>query len=282
MARSPVIDADGHILERSQDVWRYIEPPFDKRGGGLWQGGHPWDAELAGTLTNHDYKDGGLEPERQVDTWLRIADRENIETAVLFPTGSGHVAYIPEPAWAVAVSRATNTHFATDYGAASPRLRPVGVLPMRDPQAAAEELRRAVTELGLVSFEILSQGLTMGFGDPFYDPIFAEAERLGVPLCIHGTRSKPGGGRRRTVQDVRRGAHLRVPGVRHPALREHHGERGARALPEAEARLPRDRCDVATLLAGPAGRALGTPWRARDARTSRNGQRTSSASTRST
>ena len=205
MTRAPVIDADGHILERQEDVRKYLKPPWDRRRGGLWEGSYPWDTELSGTLTNHDYRDGGLEPERQVETWLRIADRENIETAVLFPTGSGHVAYIPEPEWAVAVCRAVNTHFATDYGSRSPRLRPVGVLPMQDPQAAADELRHAVTELGLVSFEILSQGLPVGLGDPSYDPLYAEAERLGVPLCIHGTRSKlaeVGGDRFKTFAEV--------------------------------------------------------------------------------
>ena len=31
MARAPVIDADGHILERQEDVRKYLEPPWDQR-----------------------------------------------------------------------------------------------------------------------------------------------------------------------------------------------------------------------------------------------------------
>jgi predicted TIM-barrel fold metal-dependent hydrolase len=205
MARAPVIDADGHILEQVADAKKYLEPPWDDRATGFWQGSHPWDTEIHGSLTNREYHDGGLSPEQQLDTWQRIADRENIETAVLFPTGSGHVAYIPEPGWALAAARAMNTHLATDYGSRTSRLRPVGVLPLRDPEAAAQELRRAVTELGLVSFEVLSQGLPVGLGDAIYDPVYAEAERLGVPLCIHGTRSKleeVGGDRFKTFAEV--------------------------------------------------------------------------------
>jgi predicted TIM-barrel fold metal-dependent hydrolase len=65
----------------------------------------------------------------------------------------------------------------------------VGVLPLRYPEEAAKELRRAATELGIVSFEVPSNGPTVGLGDTCHDPIYAEAERLGVSLCVHGTRA---------------------------------------------------------------------------------------------
>ena len=60
---------------------------------------------------------------------------------------------------------------------------------MRSPQAAAEELERAVKERGLIGFEILPVGLPMALGDSFYDPVYAAAERCGATLGIHGTRS---------------------------------------------------------------------------------------------
>ena len=188
MARLPVIDADGHILEREQDVRKYLEPPWDRRNTSLQPGDPPWDTELFGKLVYHEYPET-LSPDEQVDVWLRMMDRENFETAVLFPSSFGLLPRIPEPAFAKAVAQATNTHFAKDYAAKSDRLKLVGVLPLQDPQAAAEELRRAATELGLVSFEMASVGLPLGLGDPYYDPIYAEAERLNVPLCIHGSRS---------------------------------------------------------------------------------------------
>jgi hypothetical protein len=205
MARAAVIDADGHIVERQSDVRKYLEPPWDRRDTPLLPGGYPWDIELFHKLGYPEYPVGGLPPEEQVAIWLRIMDQENIETAVLFPTGSGAVAHIPEPSFARAVARAANTHFAKEYAARSSRLRPVGVLPLRDPEAAAEELRRGVTELGLVSFELLSAGLPLALGDPVYDPVYAEAERLGVPLCIHGTRARyeeVGGDRFKTFNEI--------------------------------------------------------------------------------
>ena len=90
------------------------------------------------------------------------------------------------PEYAIAAARACNTHFAKDY--ASDRLKPMGVLPMRDPEAAAEEVRRAAGELGIVGFEVMPIGLPFGLGDPFYDPIFEEAERHNAAICMHGTR----------------------------------------------------------------------------------------------
>ena len=47
------------------------------------------------------------------------------------------------------------------------------------PEAAAEELRRAVTELGIRGFEFVTTGPPLALGDPFYDPVYKAAEELG-------------------------------------------------------------------------------------------------------
>ncbi len=48
-------------------------------------------------------------------------------------------------------------------------------------------------------------GLPFGLGDPIYDPVWAEAQRLGVPICIHGNRqssAEVGGDRFRTFGEM--------------------------------------------------------------------------------
>ena len=203
MPRQPVIDADGHIFEKQDEIRAYLEPPWDRRPSALFPGGQPWDTDLFDSLGQIEMRKGGSK--EQVDIWLDLMDRENFETVIIFPSGAGSVASMAEPGFAAAVARAANNHFAADYGGRTKRLRPVGVLPLQDPPAAAVELRRAVTELGLVSFELLSTGLRLPLGDTFYDPLYAEAERLGVPLCIHGTRGNAqdvGGHQFRTFSEV--------------------------------------------------------------------------------
>jgi len=42
---------------------------------------------------------------------------------------------------------------------------------------------------GFKGFEILPTGLPLALGDPYYDPIYTEAERSGVVLGVHSTRN---------------------------------------------------------------------------------------------
>ena len=183
----PVIDADGHLQERESDIRKYLEPPWDQRGGGLFPLDQPWDNQLFDTLgQEHIHK--SFAPADEVADWLKIMDEHGMEYAMLFPTLSGGISQVWETNWATALARAVNTLLAREYNVHTPRVQAVGVLPLQDPVAAAAELRRAVTELGLPSFELLAAGLRFGLGDPIYDPLWAEAARLGVPLCIHGSR----------------------------------------------------------------------------------------------
>lgn len=90
----------------------------------------------------------GLSAGEQVERWHKIMNEHEREKAVCFPTGSGNIAKNQEVPYQIAVARASNTHFAQEYNARSDRLFCVGCLPMRSPVAAAEELKRGVTEWG--------------------------------------------------------------------------------------------------------------------------------------
>ena len=46
----PVIDADGHVLERQSDIRKYLEPPWNRRNTGLWPSDQPFDTDLFETL----------------------------------------------------------------------------------------------------------------------------------------------------------------------------------------------------------------------------------------
>jgi uncharacterized protein len=193
-----LIDADAHIVERESDIRKYLRPPWDQRTSSLLPGDQPFDQGLSGRLgfQNPEYEPvpgvkylGGMSPEQQVDAWHRIMDWGNFEHAVCFPTSSGTVAKLRELDWQVAVARAINDHLAKEYNARSQRMHCVGVLPLGVPEEAARELRRATTELGFIAFELLTMGAPRPFGDAWYDPVYAEAERLGVALCIHGGRT---------------------------------------------------------------------------------------------
>lgn len=197
------IDADGHILEHRADILKYLDGKYKGRNTGMWPGCQPWDSSLGDTIGHpYDYY-GNLSAKEQVTLWHRALDENEIEQAVLFPTGSGNVGKLQETKFAIAATRAVNDHFAADYQ--DKRLKPVGVLPMRNPEAAAEELRRAATKNKLIAFEVLTTGLPLALGDPYYDPIYRAAEEVGAAICVHGTRHwahEVGAGILRTFSEV--------------------------------------------------------------------------------
>ncbi len=62
----------------------------------------------------------------------------------------------------------------------------MALLPMQDVSAAVEELRRAVTELGMLGAMLPSRGLAKHLGAEEYWPVYEEAQRLDCALAVHG------------------------------------------------------------------------------------------------
>ena len=114
---------------------------------------------------------------------LRLMDESGISMQVLSNSGPG--PDLVPGAEGVAIARAMNDHLAEAVARHPDRFAGFAVLPMQSPDAAAQELTRAVEELGFLG--ALINGTTEGrfLDDPSYDGILARAEALDVPIYIH-------------------------------------------------------------------------------------------------
>lgn len=174
MATYKVIDADGHVRESIEGMREFLEPRWQRRN--LFPN-DAWDRDLRGKL--------GAKPKGPEDQ-LAAMDEDGIDVMVLYPTAGLHVGSVHEPEFATAISRAYNDWLHHFCKRDSSRLKFVALLAPQDPQAAAAELERAVTERGAVA-GVLPTYLPQrpDFGDSLYDPIYATAERLGAGLGFH-------------------------------------------------------------------------------------------------
>ena len=117
----------------------------------------------------------------------RIADMDaaGIDRQLLLLTAPGVQVF--NRAEGVALARSTNDELADACRRHPDRFSGLAAVAPQDPAAAADELRRGVTELGLHGGVI--NGHTHGryLSDPEFWPIFEAAEDLGVPIYIHPT-----------------------------------------------------------------------------------------------
>jgi aminocarboxymuconate-semialdehyde decarboxylase len=86
---------------------------------------------------------------------------------------------------AVAFATSLNDDIARVVVEATERLIGLAQLPLQAPEAAAAELRRAVTELRLRGAAIGTNVAGLNLDDPSLDPVWTESERLGVPILLH-------------------------------------------------------------------------------------------------
>ena len=117
---------------------------------------------------------------------LEDMDLEGIDVTVMFPGGAGEEWAGLERGFAIALCRTLNDARAEFCRYAPARLKSVAKLPLIDPEAATAELRRAVTELGMVGMVTPQHIRERNLDHPSFDVVWREAERLGVPVCVHG------------------------------------------------------------------------------------------------
>ena len=183
-----VIDGDGHVIEVNETYER-IDPKYRERrpvytqvsrgnivrlvDGKVW--GPDTECGFVGVNGNLPAPKGKAIHYRRMGTynpWARLADmdRDQIDVAVIYPTDE-----LP----------LTVTH---DAGFAAARaLKGVGLVALQDGEGAIAEMQLAVTTLNMVAIQI---GCTVREDTLLHDarllPFWAEAERLNVPIAVHG------------------------------------------------------------------------------------------------
>ena len=94
-------------------------------------------------------------------------------------------------ALAVDLARRANDELAETVRARPGRFGGFATLATQDPAAAAFELERAVSDLGLVGALINGHCQGRYLDDPAYEPLFERAEALNVPIYLHPTTPHP-------------------------------------------------------------------------------------------
>jgi uncharacterized protein len=145
-------------------------------------------------IARHGYPPGfGSNLEKQLSDLgaLRIAEMDEAGITMHVLSASGPGAYLLDGADGIGFARDINDVLKKAVAAHPERFAGFAHLPMRTPQAAADELERTVRDLGFCG--ALINGLTEGrfLDDPRFDPILARAEQLDVPIYLHPNLPPP-------------------------------------------------------------------------------------------
>jgi uncharacterized protein len=203
----PVFDMDSHLREEYflDEVYR-LEGPFahltpvrlsnEKNVRAKFK--HqlsPWPREVSEHFDHSIVYDesanwnGGEIARRQVggyDMKRRLADneREGVDYQFLFPTQLAIPTYA-EGELGAALCCAYNDWVKRLVKGYEERLWPVGVVPWGHPAGMVDELRRCVKDLKFRAIHLTPYTHTRTIDDPAYEPFYAEAAALDVPLMLH-------------------------------------------------------------------------------------------------
>ncbi|AMN43179.1 amidohydrolase family protein [Rhodoplanes sp. Z2-YC6860] len=153
---------------------------------------HYWDPDLLALFPGSEGKRVPEVAKRMLDMGelrLREMDEAGIDMQVLSHGAPGTQKL--DAATSVRMARQTNDRLAAFVATNPKRFAALCLLPTPDPAAAADELERAVSKLGMKGAMI--HGLTNGkfIDEPNFWPIFERAQALDVPIYLHPAFPSP-------------------------------------------------------------------------------------------
>jgi uncharacterized protein len=116
---------------------------------------------------------------------LRLGDMDQAAIATQVLSLSGPGADLVDGLEGVSLARDLNDALAAAISEHADRFAGFAHLPMRSPDAAADELERAVHDLGFCGALINGMTEDLFLDDSRFDPILSRAEQLGVPIYVH-------------------------------------------------------------------------------------------------
>jgi uncharacterized protein len=213
-----VFDGDSHVVEPPALWEKYLDPEyrtlgkhalwrqegrtgaylkvngemFRDRGNhnlprhALWRPGMDWDA-IGGLdpSTRHAMTEGASDPQ------ARLADMDamGVDQALLYPTWFAEGFFlVRDPDVAYALARGYNDWLADFCKAAPERLFAAAILPLQNIDFALEELHRVAAIPSFRAVFIRPMFVeTRYLNHPYYEPLWAELERIGITAAVHAT-----------------------------------------------------------------------------------------------
>ena len=202
MARNLVIDADGHCYEPDSELAKWMPKELahlapnrvtDSSGyshlmieGRLaarrrWGGGPDRGEVFAAHIERS--RPGMTDPLKR----LPDMDEEGIDVAIIFGTSIAlMVNGMADKPLAAAVCHAVNRWLVEEYLAPDPkRLKGVGLIPLQDPAAAVKELEFLAQQRSIVTAMLPTNVYGINLGHRMFDPVYAAAQEIGMPLSVH-------------------------------------------------------------------------------------------------
>src|SRR6476661_8582295 len=188
-----IIDADGHVAEgaslaiEAMQRWpEHITPRSDGRALVIEGRNYPEaDGPGAGCPREHGLSTADGIDYSSAEGVLADADRDQIDTMVLYPSLGLCAPTLEDPDFAAGFARLYNQWIADYCGTSNGRLRGIAVTPIEHGDVAIDVMREA-KDLGLVATHIPPALKTRNLDHPDLDRFYAAAVELDMPLGIHG------------------------------------------------------------------------------------------------
>ncbi|MGH2352568.1 MAG: amidohydrolase family protein [Chloroflexota bacterium] len=189
----PLFDVDLHTsFRRAQDLLPYLPERYRRRFRDSGVGDSP-ATYLSGAGGNREdaaAPDGSPAGTNAAFVAEQLLDPYDIEWAICTGNGILGLGTIPDADYAAALACAHNDWTVNDWLPREPRFLGALVIAQQDPLQAAAEIERIGSHPRIVEV-VMSSGNVAPFGQRRYDPIYAAAERLGLPVAIHpGTEGR--------------------------------------------------------------------------------------------
>ena len=217
MAGYRIISSDDHVFERP-DLWTSrVEPRFCDRAphvvrlddgndwwftDGVGATGHFAGGSQAGTRfdepeklsvsgTVDDVRPGGYIPEEHV----KDMDIDGVDVSVLYPTvGLQLYSTVVDSELFREICRVYNDWLAEFCGACPERLTGIAMVDVDDVGFAVKELERCANKGFVGAMITCYPPEERQYNLPMYEPLWAAAQDLGMPLSLHFTTNRPGYG----------------------------------------------------------------------------------------
>jgi predicted TIM-barrel fold metal-dependent hydrolase len=195
-------DSDMHVYDPAFLYEKYMNPKWGyriprgqrsgKHGRVEFQLGGGTKLRAITDVIDHGQKqvadryDFAVERDYDAVSQVQAMDKEGLDVAVLFRTSPLHCDDSFEPEYANDLCRAWNSWIG-DFCKENPkRLKASALITLHDVNLAIEEVQRAVNQLGVTALSVCPEPVNgKRIHDRYYDPLWAEVEKLGVALCFH-------------------------------------------------------------------------------------------------